>query len=109
MAAAPSGGADPGVGAASSSFVRITGTYLPDDLVQTEREVQRALEAMRLPVSAARMWLSSAAGRLDRPAEWALDYDPDLELATFEVLLGGRLVFGLDDLLPQLRTAARAE
>lgn len=89
--------------------MRITGDYLPDDLTRTERDVQRALESLRLPVSAARMWLSSAAGRLDRPARWALDYDPDLELATFEVQLGGRLVFGLDDWLPQVRTAAHAE
>lgn len=89
--------------------MRITGDYLPADPTRTEREVQRALETLQLPVSAARMWLSSAAGRLDRPAQWALDYDPELELATFEVQLGGRLVFGLDDWLPQLRTTVRAE
>jgi hypothetical protein len=89
--------------------VRISGVYLPDDLTATEAAVRRALEQLRLPPSAARLWLSSAAGRLDRPAEWALDYDPDLELATFEVLLDSRLVFGIDDLLPQVRPATRVE
>lgn len=89
--------------------MRISGAYLPDDLTATEAEVRRALEALRLPASAARMWLSSAAGRLDRPAVWALDYDVDLELATFEVLLDEQLVFGLDDWLPQLRASAATE
>lgn len=89
--------------------MRISGAYLPDDLMATEAGVRRALEQLRLPPSAARLWLSSAAGRLDRPAQWALDYDPDLELASFEVLLEGQLVFGIDDLLPQVRTAAPVE
>lgn len=89
--------------------MRISGAYQPDDLTATEAGVRRALEQLRLPASAARLWLSSAAGRLDRTAEWAVDYDPDLELATFEVLLDGRLVFGIDDLLPQLRPAAHAD
>ena len=89
--------------------MRITGAYLPDDPTATEAGVRRALERLQLPPSAARLWLSSAAGRLDRPAEWAVDYDPDLELATFEVLLDGRLVFGIDDLLPQVRSTARVD
>lgn len=89
--------------------MRICGPYLPDDLTATETALRRALEQLRLPASAARLWLSSAAGRLDRAAEWALDYDPDLELATFEVLIQGRLVFGIDDLLPQVSSAASAD
>jgi hypothetical protein len=89
--------------------VRISGAYLPDDLTATEAGIRRALEQLRLPPSAARLWLSSAAGRLDQPAEWLLDYDPDLELATFEVLLDSRLVFGIDDLLPQGRSTAQVD
>lgn len=89
--------------------MRLSGTYLPDDPTATEAEVRRALAALHLPPSAARMWLSSAAGRLDERAEWVLDYDADLELATFEVRVGERVVFGLDDWLPVVRATAGAE
>jgi hypothetical protein len=86
--------------------VRIRGAYRPDDLPATEGEVKQALTELRLPPGAASLWLSSAAGRLDTQAEWALDYDPELELATFEVRAGDRLVFGLDDWLPRLDGSA---
>lgn len=87
----------------------MTGAFRPDDLARTEREVQQALATLRLPASAARLWLSSAAGRLDCDAEWALEYDADLELATFEVRLDERLVFGLDDWLPQVQAPSASE
>ena len=87
----------------------MTGAFRPGDLASTEAEVQQALASLRLPASAARLWLSSAAGRLDCDAEWALDYDVDLELATFEVRLDERLVFGLDDWLPQTQAPAATE
>ena len=80
--------------------MRATGTFLPTDMVRTERQVSQALSGAGLPPNAARAWLASAAGRLDTEAEWSLDYDDELQVASFEVWKDGRLVFGLDDWLP---------
>ena len=81
--------------------MRAAGTYSPADLAATERSVAAALRGAGLPPTAARSWMSSAAGRLDGDAEWSLDYDADLQVASFEVWKDGRMVFGLDDWLPQ--------
>jgi hypothetical protein len=89
--------------------VRIEGTYRPDDGAGTEAGVGLALEQLGLPPTAARLWLASAAGRLGTPARWVLDYDPDLELATFEVHVDGHMVFGLDDWLPQTAAGEKVE
>ncbi len=78
-----------------------TGTFTPADLAGTEAQVAKALRDAGLPPTAARAWLSSAAGRLDAEAEWSLDYDAELQVASFEVWRDGRMVFGLDDWLPQ--------
>ena len=80
--------------------MRASGTYLPEDPAATEREVALALRAAGLPPTAARSWLASAAGRLEAAAQWSLDYDADLQVASFEVWKDGVLVFGLDDWLP---------
>ncbi len=84
--------------------MRATGTFSPADLAGTEAEVSKALAEAGLPPTAARAWMSSAAGRLDAHAEagarWTLDYDDELQVASFEVYLDGRMVFGLDDWLP---------
>lgn len=80
--------------------MRASGTFFPQDLGATEAQVARALAAAGLPAGAARTWLSSAAGRLQHDAQWSLDYDVDLQVASFEVWKDGQLVFGLDDWLP---------
>ena len=80
--------------------MRASGTYSPADLAGTERAVGQALSEAGLPPGAARAWMASAAGRLDGEAEWTLDYDGDLQVASFEVWRDGRMVFGLDDWLP---------
>ena len=80
--------------------MRASGTYSPSDPAGTEAQVSQALAAAGLPPGAARAWLSSAAGRLDREAQWAFDYDAALQVASFELWQDGRLVFGLDDWLP---------
>lgn len=82
--------------------MRASGTFSPADLVGTEAAVAKALGDAGLPPTAARAWMSSAAGRLDAhaEAEWRLDYDDELQVASFEVYLDGRMVFGLDDWLP---------
>lgn len=80
--------------------MRTSGTFLPADLAATEAQVAEALVAAGLPATAARSWLSSAAGRLQTEAQWSLDYDQDLQIASFEVWKDGDLVFGLDDWLP---------
>ena len=82
--------------------MRATGTFTPADLAGTEVEVARALSGAGLPPTAARAWLASAAGRLDTVAQWTLEYDSDLQVATFEVSRDGVLVFGLDDWLPSV-------
>jgi hypothetical protein len=81
--------------------MRASGTFTPADLARTEAQVSRALTDAGLPAGAARAWLSSAAGRLQDEAQWSLDYDTDLQVATFEVWKDGRMLFGLDDWLPQ--------
>jgi hypothetical protein len=80
--------------------MRASGTFFPADLGATEAEVSRALADAGLPVAAARAWLASAAGRLQAVAQWSLDYDGELQVASFEVWKDGQLVFGLDDWLP---------
>lgn len=80
--------------------MRASGTFTPADLATTEADVARALAGAGLPPTAARTWLASAAGRLDTVAEWTLEYDSELQVATFEVSRDGVLVFGLDDWLP---------
>lgn len=80
--------------------MRASGTFTPGDLPSTEKAVAAALSGAGLPPTAARAWLSSAAGRLEADAEWSLDYDDELQVATFEVWKEGRLVFGLDDWMP---------
>lgn len=80
--------------------MRASGTFSPADLAATEAQVSRALAEAGLPVTAARAWLASAAGRLQSDAQWSLDYDGDLQVASFEVWKDGQLVFGLDDWLP---------
>ena len=80
--------------------MRASGTFTPRDLSATEAQVARALTEAGLPAGAARSWLSSAAGRLEQDAQWSLDYDVELQVASFEVWLDGKLVFGLDDWLP---------
>ncbi len=80
--------------------MRASGTFSPADPAATEAQVARALTSAGLPASAARMWLSSAAGRLESEAQWSLDYDAVLQVASFEVWKDGQLVFGLDDWLP---------
>ena len=86
--------------------MRATGTFSPVDLAGTEAAVSKALADAGLPPTAARAWMSSAAGRLDAQAEaqWTLDYDGELQVASFEVYLDGRMVFGLDDWLPLPRS-----
>ena len=81
-----------------------SGTFLPADLARTEREVADALDGAGLPGTAAKAWLASAAGRLDVEAKWSLDYDDELQVASFEVWKDGKMVFGLDDWLPLPRT-----
>ncbi len=80
--------------------MRASGTFFPRDLGVTEAEVARALSEAGLPVGVARSWLSSAAGRLEHDAQWSLDYDVELQVASFEVWKDGKMVFGLDDWLP---------
>lgn len=80
--------------------MRVSGTFHPADLPGTEQQVSAALRRAGLPPGAARTWLASAAGRLQADAEWSLDYDRDLQVASFEVWKDGKLVFGLDDWLP---------
>ena len=80
--------------------MRASGTFTPRDLSATEAQVAQALTEAGLPAGAARSWLSSAAGRLEQDAQWSLDYDVDLQVASFEVWQDGKLVFGLDDWLP---------
>jgi hypothetical protein len=41
-----------------------------------------------------------AAGRFEQDAQWSLDYDVELQVASFEVWQDGKMVFGLDDWLP---------
>ena len=80
--------------------MRASGTYSPANLAATEAEVSDALRSAGLPAGVARGWLSSASTRLNAEAHWSLDYDADLQVASFEVWQDGRLVFGLDDWLP---------
>jgi hypothetical protein len=80
--------------------MRASGTYSVMDLRATEEQVSRALLDAGLPADIARGWLSSASGRLRDDAQWALDYDVDLQVASFEVWRDGRMLFGLDDWLP---------
>lgn len=81
--------------------MRARGTFSPGDLPGTEQQLVAALRDAGLPPGQARAWLSSAASRTDVPAEWSFDYDDDLQLASFEVWVDGRMVFGLDDWLPR--------
>ena len=83
--------------------MRASGTFSPGDLTGTEAELSKALADAGLPPTAARAWLSSAAGQLDAEAQWSLDYDAELQVATFEVWLDGKVAFGLDDWLPSDR------
>ncbi len=80
--------------------MRASGTFSPRDLGATEAQVSRALTEAGLPAGAARSWLSSAAGRLEHDGQWSLDYDVELQVASFEVWKDGKMVFGLDDWLP---------
>ena len=80
--------------------MRASGIFSPRDLSGTEAQVAQALTAAGLPAGVARSWLSSAAGRLEHDAQWSLDYDVDLQVASFEVWKDGKMVFGLDDWLP---------
>ena len=80
--------------------MRASGTFSPQDLSATEAQVALALTQAGLPSGVARSWLSSAAGRLEHDAQWSLDYDVELQVASFEVWKDGKLVFGLDDWLP---------
>ena len=80
--------------------MRASGTFSPRDLGATEAQVARALTEAGLPPGVARSWLSSAAGRLEHDAQWSLDYDVELQVASFEVWEDGKMVFGLDDWLP---------
>ena len=80
--------------------MRASGTFSPGDLSATEAQVARALTDAGLPAGVARSWLSSAAGRLEHDAQWSLDYDVELQVASFEVWKDGKMVFGLDDWLP---------
>jgi hypothetical protein len=80
--------------------MRASGTFTPQDLPATEAQVARALADAGLPSGVARTWLSSAAGRLQHDAQWSLDYDVELQVASFEVWKDGKMVFGLDDWLP---------
>ena len=80
--------------------MRASGTFTAADLGATEAQVSQALAEAGLPVTVARAWLSSAAGRLQSDAQWSLDYDVELQVASFEVWKDGELVFGLDDWLP---------
>ena len=80
--------------------MRASGTFSPQDLGATEAQVARALTDAGLPPGVARTWLSSAAGRLEHDAHWSLDYDVELQVASFEVWKDGKMVFGLDDWLP---------
>ena len=86
--------------------MRASGTFSPADLAGTEKQVSKALADAGLPPTAARAWLASASGRLEHDAEWSLDYDDELQVASFEVWADGRLVFGLDDWLPLPRPLA---
>ena len=80
--------------------MRASGIFSPQDLSATEAQVALALTQAGLPSGVARSWLSSAAGRLEHDAQWSLDYDVDLQVASFEVWKDGELLFGLDDWLP---------
>ncbi len=80
--------------------MRASGEFSPRDLDATEAQIARALTDAGLPAGVARTWLSSAAGRLEQDAQWSLDYDVELQVASFEVWHNGKLVFGLDDWLP---------
>ena len=78
----------------------VSGTYDAGDPAGTEAQLSRALREAGLPPAVARGWLSSASGRLAGDGQWSLDYDVELQVASFEVWADGRLVFGLDDWLP---------
>ena len=80
--------------------MRASGTFSAADLRATEVQVSRALAEAGLPATVARAWLASASGRLQCDAQWTLDYDGELQVASFEVWKDGELVFGLDDWLP---------
>ncbi len=80
--------------------MRVSGTYSTADPAATEAQLSFALREAGLPPGVARGWLSSASGRLSDDGQWSLDYDVDLQVASFEVWKDGRLLFGLDDWLP---------
>jgi hypothetical protein len=62
--------------------------------------VEQQLAAWGLRPALARLWLSSAEGRvpLDDTTRLHLEYDAALGLVTCEVWAGGRRLFGIDDL-----------
>ena len=80
--------------------MRASGTYSASDPRATEEQLTRALREAGLPAGVARGWLSSASGRLDGDGHWSLEYDAELQVASFEVWKDGQLLFGLDDWLP---------
>jgi hypothetical protein len=80
--------------------MRASGTYSAADPSATEAQLARALSEAGLPAGVARGWLSSASSRLSEDGQWSLDYDAELQVASFEVWQDGRLIFGLDDWLP---------
>ena len=80
--------------------MRASGSYSAADPGATEAQVSRALREAGLPPEVGRGWLSSASGSLADDGQWSLDYDAELQVASFEVWKDGRLLFGLDDWLP---------
>lgn len=62
--------------------------------------VEQQLASWGLRPALARLWLTSAEGRvpLEDSTSIRLEYDASLGLVTCEVWADGRLVFGIDDL-----------
>ena len=80
--------------------MRSTGTFEPADPARVAQDVAQVLRSWEVRGGAARMWATAAAGHVAAgPAEWVLEYDPDLALVSFEVWAEQRRVFGIDDWL----------
>ena len=80
--------------------MQASGDYSAADLGATEAQLSQALQRAGLPGGVARSWLSSASCRLQSDARWSLDYDVELQVASFEVWKDGKMLFGVDDWLP---------
>ena len=83
-----------------SGGVRATGPFDSTDPYAAALLVKAAAEGWGIGLPAVGPWTRVAAARLSGElAEWTLEYDPDLHLASFEVFYNGTCVFGSDDIV----------